>query len=153
LFKKFPYIFYCSVTKKKILPSNIVKGKERSNVVEDQQIVALYFERVEDAILETKNKYGKILVGISYGILRLMEDAKECENDTYLKTWNSIPPMRPKMFLSFLAIVSICFVSAYLMFSTLYFQILYSIYLLYVFILFYMNVQKSLFSFQLKSMH
>jgi len=71
--------------------------------VEDQQIVALYFERVEDAILETKNKYGKILVGISYGILRLMEDAKECENDTYLKTWNSIPPMRPKMFLSFLA--------------------------------------------------
>lgn len=52
------------MTKKKILPSNIVKGKERSNVVEDQQIVALYFERVEDAILETKNKYGKILVGI-----------------------------------------------------------------------------------------
>lgn len=51
--------------------------------MEDQQIVALYFERVEDAILETKNKYGKILVGISYGILRLMEDAKECENDTY----------------------------------------------------------------------
>ena len=80
-----------------------MKGKERSNVVEDQQIVALYFERVEDAILETKNKYGKIVVGISYGILRLMEDAKECENDTYLKTWNSIPPMRPKMFLSFLA--------------------------------------------------
>ena len=71
--------------------------------MEDQQIVALYFERVEDAILETKNKYGKILVGISYGILRLMEDAKECENDTYLKTWNSIPPNRPKMFLSFLA--------------------------------------------------
>ena len=48
------------MTKKKILPSNIVKGKERSNVVEDQQIVALYFERVEDAILEIKNKYGKI---------------------------------------------------------------------------------------------
>lgn len=24
------------------------------------------------------------------------QDAEECENDTYLHTWNSIPPLRPK---------------------------------------------------------
>ena len=31
------------------------------------------------------------------------EDAKECINETYLKTWNSIPPQRPKVFKLFIA--------------------------------------------------
>ena len=31
-----------------------------------------------------------------------MEDAQECVNDTYLNTWNSIPPQRPKMLSTYL---------------------------------------------------
>ena len=31
------------------------------------------------------------------------EDAQECVNDTYLRTWNSIPPTRPQFFFAYLA--------------------------------------------------
>lgn len=34
------------------------------------------------------------------------EDAQECVSDTYLKTWESIPPQRPNYFYAFRA--SIC---------------------------------------------
>lgn len=71
--------------------------------MEDQKIIGLYLERTEDAIVETKNKYSRLLVSISYGILKNVQDAQECENDTYLRTWNLIPPKRPdnlRIFLS-----------------------------------------------------
>ena len=64
--------------------------------MEDQKIIALYFQRAETAISETKNKYSRLLLSISYGILKIMADAEECENDTYLKTWNAIPPKQPE---------------------------------------------------------
>lgn len=38
---------------------------------------------------------GKLCLHIALNILRCNEDAEECENDTYLKTWNSIPPDDP----------------------------------------------------------
>lgn len=60
--------------------------------MEDGQIIDMYFKRLEDAIVETKNKYGRLLVSVSMGILKNMEDALECENDTYMKAWNTIPP-------------------------------------------------------------
>jgi len=68
----------------------------------DEQIVALYFERNEDAIRETKNKYSRYLISIAQNILPTREDAEECENSTYLAAWNSIPPHRPKMLSTYL---------------------------------------------------
>jgi ECF subfamily RNA polymerase sigma-24 factor len=63
--------------------------------MQDETIISLYFKRAEEAITATKDKYGRLLVSIAYGILKNMEDAKECENDTYLKTWMSIPSQKP----------------------------------------------------------
>ena len=58
--------------------------------MEDEVIISLYFKRAEEAITATKDKYGRLLVSVAYGILKNTEDVKECENDTYLKTWMSI---------------------------------------------------------------
>ncbi len=71
--------------------------------MEDQSIIDLYFERSEEAIKETKEKYGHLLKSIALGILKSMPDAEECENDTYLKVWNIIPPQRPSIFSAFIS--------------------------------------------------
>ena len=71
--------------------------------MEDRAIVALYWKRAETAILETKKQYGRLLLSISRGILRNEEDAEECENDTYLRAWDTIPPKRPEKLSAFLA--------------------------------------------------
>ena len=63
--------------------------------MEDKQIVELYWARSENAISETEKKYGRYCHYIAYQILYNDEDAKEVVNDTYLKTWNTIPPKRP----------------------------------------------------------
>lgn len=70
--------------------------------MEDCQIIELYLERSENAIKETKFKYGKFCFRIAHNILRNNEDAEECENDTYLKAWNSIPPNMPNLLLAYL---------------------------------------------------
>lgn len=63
--------------------------------MEDSQIIILYFERDEAAILETEAKYGAYCRGIARNILSIEADADECVNDAYLQAWNSIPPQRP----------------------------------------------------------
>ena len=68
----------------------------------DERIIFLYFERDERALNETKEKYGKYLHSIAYNIVKNSEDAKECENDTYLSAWNTIPPTKPLVFSAFL---------------------------------------------------
>ena len=70
--------------------------------MEDDQIVALYWSRSEEAILQTQNKYDSYCMGISGRILSNREDARECVNDTYLAAWNSIPPQRPAILSTFL---------------------------------------------------
>lgn len=71
--------------------------------MEDQLIIDMYFARDEQAIGATRDKYGRLLRSIAYGILRNNEDSEECENDTYLKVWNVIPPTRPSVLQAFLA--------------------------------------------------
>ena len=63
--------------------------------MEDHQILDLYRARNPDANLHTDRKYGMYCRQISLRILRSKEDAEECVNDTWLKTWNSIPPQCP----------------------------------------------------------
>ena len=62
----------------------------------DSQIVDLYLQRKEDAIRHTASKYGKQLKSVSMTIVQQLQTAEECENDTYLQAWNSIPPQRPE---------------------------------------------------------
>lgn len=63
--------------------------------MEDSQIIALYWSRDESAVSETAGKYGAYVWNITWNILRSHGDAEECVNDTYLHTWNAIPPARP----------------------------------------------------------
>jgi len=66
--------------------------------MEDTQIVDLYWQRDERAILETQKKYGKFCYGIAKNILSSHEDAEECVNDAWRNAWESIPPQRPTRF-------------------------------------------------------
>lgn len=70
--------------------------------MDDEKIIALYWQRDETAIQETVSQYGGYCFAIAYGILNNHEDAQECVNDTYLSAWNSIPPHRPQVLSAFL---------------------------------------------------
>ena len=72
--------------------------------MEDDIIVELFLKRDEQAIKLVSDKYGKRLRNISFGILNDEQASMECENDTYVEAWNSIPPHSPKEYLyAFLA--------------------------------------------------
>lgn len=67
-------------------------------------IVELYLRRDEAAIAQTIQKYGSRLRALSRGIVGDAQTAEECENDTYLEAWRSIPPHEPRDYLyAFLA--------------------------------------------------
>ncbi len=72
-------------------------------LLDDERIVALYWQREEKAIDETDRKYGKYLYTIAYNILHNDPDSEECLNDTYLGTWNAIPPAKPTLFQAFVS--------------------------------------------------
>ncbi|MBQ9945787.1 MAG: sigma-70 family RNA polymerase sigma factor [Clostridia bacterium] len=67
-------------------------------MAEDSVIIEMFFGRNERAVEETQKKYGEYIKAIALNILNYEEDAAECENDTYLRLWNSIPPERPLNF-------------------------------------------------------
>lgn len=70
----------------------------------DDRIIELYLMRDEEAIKLTAEKYGSRLRSLAYGIVNNRQTAEECENDTYLKAWNAIPPHEPRGYLyAFLA--------------------------------------------------
>lgn len=69
----------------------------------DDKIIQLLFERKEEAIEETRKKYGSYCFKIANNILNNREDSEECLNDTWLKAWDSIPPTHPMHFNLFLA--------------------------------------------------
>lgn len=71
--------------------------------MEDDNIIELYFARNADAITETEQKYGSYCYQVAFNILRYREDSEECVNDTWMRTWNSIPPERPSCLRLFLA--------------------------------------------------
>lgn len=68
----------------------------------DKDIIRLYFDRDQRALSATAKKYGNYCTSIAKNILGNNEDAEECVNDTYLNTWNSIPPNRPTILSAFL---------------------------------------------------
>ena len=70
--------------------------------MDDAGIVSLYWERNEQAIEESKAKYGGYCHAIAYRILSDYEDASESVNDTWLAAWTSMPPHRPSILASYL---------------------------------------------------
>ena len=89
-----------------ILTIRVRNKKKGVNQVEDAKIIELFFQRNEQAVKETDTAYGRKLYVLSNNILNNREDAEESVSDTYMETWKSIPPKRPKYFYAFLA--SIC---------------------------------------------
>lgn len=65
----------------------------------DTKIVDLFLNREEKVISVLTEKYGKSIRGIAFNVLRNIESAEECENDTYLVAWNTIPPKEPRTYL------------------------------------------------------
>lgn len=63
--------------------------------MEDEEIVALFVQRNQEVIGQTAGKYGARLRSLANSILKDPPAAEECENDTYLQAWNSIPPHQP----------------------------------------------------------
>lgn len=73
--------------------------------MDDEKIINLYWQRDESAIDESQIKYGKYINSIAYRILQSLEDASECENDTYLSAWNTMPPTMPKSLKGYLGML------------------------------------------------
>lgn len=69
----------------------------------DEQILALYMARDQQAVVETDAAYGSYCHKIAMQILGCTEDAEEMVNDTWLRTWDSIPPNRPTVLKLYLA--------------------------------------------------
>lgn len=76
------------------------------NQMDDQKIIQLYLNRSQQAIEETKKKYGAYCKVIARNILSDYSDVEECENDTYFATWNAIPPHIPRKFSVFLGSIT-----------------------------------------------
>lgn len=74
--------------------------------MQDEEILALYFARDEQAIAETDHKYGRYCFCLAEGILNNEQDSEETVSDTYLHAWKVIPPKKPDVFKMFLAKVT-----------------------------------------------
>lgn len=64
--------------------------------MDDQDILALLWQRAESAIPALAERFGKQLYLTAVNLLHNQRDAEECVNDTYMAVWNSIPPRRPE---------------------------------------------------------
>lgn len=85
------------------MKNRILSSKDfRREHLPDEDIIGLYWARDEKAIDETDVKYGGYLYTIAYNVLHDSMDCEECQNDTYLRVWNDIPPTRPQIFRAYL---------------------------------------------------
>ncbi len=73
--------------------------------MDDKQIIDLFWQRSEDAIAETDKKYGRYILYIATNLLSDGEDAREVQNDTYLRAWNSMPPEYPTRLRSYIGAI------------------------------------------------
>ena len=63
--------------------------------MEDKKIIALLWQRAEEALDALAKKFGKGLLALARNILPDLRDAEEAVSDTYLALWNAIPPAKP----------------------------------------------------------
>ena len=62
----------------------------------DDEILQLFYHRVEYAISAVEEKYGRLCRSVARGILKDERDVEECVNDTCMRAWNAIPPEKPR---------------------------------------------------------
>jgi hypothetical protein len=74
--------------------------------MEDRDIIKLFYERSEQAIVELSRKYSRACRQIAFNILRNEHDVEECLNDAYLKVWNTIPPSDPESLFSYVCLAT-----------------------------------------------
>ncbi len=70
--------------------------------MDDHGIIQMYWDRDDQAIRATSDKYGHYCKSIARNILNNDEDAEECVNDTYLNAWNAMPAHWPEQLATFL---------------------------------------------------
>lgn len=70
--------------------------------MDDNSIIQLYWDRNDQAVRATSEKYGRYCKAIAKNILGSEEDAEECVNDTWLNAWNSMPTRWPGQLAAFL---------------------------------------------------
>lgn len=70
--------------------------------MDDNGIIQLYWDRDDQAISATSEKYGSYCRKIAQNILGDEQDTEECLNDTYLNAWNSMPTHWPEQLATFL---------------------------------------------------
>lgn len=71
--------------------------------MEDTQIIELFFQRSEQAIVCLKEKYSALCTSVARRILPDERDVEECLGDIYLKVWNAIPPEHPDSMAAYLS--------------------------------------------------
>ncbi len=81
------------------------RNKSPKTLLDDSDIVELYWNRDENAITETDLKYKKYLLTVAYNIVHDAPDCDECLNDTYIGAWNSMPPSKPNLLKAFLTTI------------------------------------------------
>lgn len=74
--------------------------------MEDSKIIDLYWDRDQNAIVRSQEKYGRYCSRIAGNILRSREDCEECVNDTWLRAWNAMPAERPDILSAFLGAIT-----------------------------------------------
>ena len=75
-------------------------GRERQRegifLLNDEQIIALFFQRAEEGITRLREAYGRLSLAAARRIVPDERDAEECVADACLRVWNTIPPQRPQ---------------------------------------------------------
>ena len=61
----------------------------------DQELLALYLARSEQATAALEQQYGAYCAAVARNILGDDRDVEECLSDCWLQVWNAIPPARP----------------------------------------------------------
>lgn len=69
----------------------------------EEAIIALYWDRNEDAIAQTKAKYGRYCTVVAKNVLGNDADAEEIFSDACFKAWTTIPPEKPSSLKAYLA--------------------------------------------------
>lgn len=62
----------------------------------DEEIISLYFDRSEEAITATQQKFERYCRTLVSRILGSPRDTEEIVSDIWLRAWLSIPPDRPR---------------------------------------------------------
>lgn len=72
----------------------------------DSEIIRLFWERSETAIVALAEKYDRLARSVAMNILRDRLDAEECMNDSYFGMWNRLPPEKPQLLPAFFTAVT-----------------------------------------------